>query len=183
MWFFYFFVSPWHLVTCLLHVAWWYPVAGCVSPVGLQTFFFLPARWLECLRAVGEWYARPGLVGSDVTSQTFLKDGNGPNGSWNQILILGKKVTSAQNHQNHRDARLKWLTGSFRFFSCEDLTTFIEGWKGILLQEEKGVGEGFECFSRYVTGHCWLCKFQDVPEQFLSNRKRMEKGWKFAKDD
>lgn len=69
------------------------------------------------------------------------------------------------------------------FFSFEDLTTFIEGWNGILLQEEKGVGEGFECFSRYVAGHCWLCKFQDVPEQFLSNRKRMEKGWKFAKDD
>ena len=55
------------------------------------------------------WYARPGPVGSDVTSQTFSKDGNGPNGSWNQIWI-GKQVTSTQNHQNHRDARLKWLT-------------------------------------------------------------------------
>lgn len=59
-----FFVSPWHLVTCLLHVASWYPVAGCVSPVGLQTFFsprsvtWVPQSrgWMVCQTGAGRFW-------------------------------------------------------------------------------------------------------------------------------
>ena len=79
-------------------------------------FFFLPARWLECLRAVDELVCQTG-AGRFWRHFTDLPQ----RWKWAQWILepdfdTWKKIISAEKHQNHRDARLKWLTGPFTFF-------------------------------------------------------------------